>query len=173
MLFDIENHFVVGYGLDYMERYRGLPGINILEERPMKQILFAVALLLAAPLLPAPSKPILNRSSIKRRSPGKSRRRPIKIDNDYQGKDLVIVMVMKGAVFTVADLMRAIEVPADLEFVQCKSYHGTERGNLTSLVWMRLQLKGRDVLIVDDIFDSGQTMSSSAGCCSRQGAPFR
>jgi hypoxanthine phosphoribosyltransferase len=84
------------------------------------------------------------------------------IDQEYSGKDLVILMVLKGSICLVADLIRAIQIPFDIEAVQCKSYGsgGTKRGALQILGLDPLQLQGRDILIVDDIFDSGNTLSS-------------
>lgn len=82
------------------------------------------------------------------------------IDREYARGDLVIVMVLKGAVCLAADLIRAIQVPCDLQSVQCSSYgaRGTERGELEIYGLERLQVTGRDVLILDDIFDSGETL---------------
>ena len=88
----------------------------------------------------------------------------LEIDREYAGKDLVILMVLKGAVCLVADLIRAIKVPCDIEVVQCASYgeKGSKRGSLQIMGLDRLNLQDRDVLIVDDIFDSGNTMASLA-----------
>ena len=71
-------------------------------------------------------------------------------------------MVLKGALCLVADLIRAIEVPCDIEVVQCASYgeKGTSRGSLQIFGLEQLNLYDRDVLIVDDIFDSGNTLAS-------------
>ncbi|MBF8262640.1 MAG: hpt [Parachlamydiales bacterium] len=82
------------------------------------------------------------------------------IDREYQGKDLVILMVLKGAICLAADLIRAIQIACDIEVVQCKSYGsgGTRRKALQILGLEPLELQGRDVLIVDDIFDSGHTL---------------
>lgn len=82
------------------------------------------------------------------------------IGRDYKGKDLVIVMVLKGAICLVADLIREIDLPLDLQTIQCSSYGvgGTVRGELAVIGADRLQIHNRDVLIVDDIFDSGHTM---------------
>lgn len=84
------------------------------------------------------------------------------IARDYEGKDLVIVMVLKGALCLVADLIREIDLPLDIQTVQCSSYgaRGTERGELTVIGADRLQIHNRDVLIVDDIFDTGHTMTT-------------
>lgn len=84
----------------------------------------------------------------------------VQIKTDYVGKDLVIVMVLKGALCFVADLIRELDLPLDVESVQCSSYgaRGTQRGELHVLGTDRLHIHNRDVLIVDDIFDSGHTM---------------
>ena len=84
------------------------------------------------------------------------------IDREYSGKDLVILMVLKGSICLVADLIRAIEIPCDIEVVQCKSYgkSGVHRGSLEIFGLDRLDCHDRDVLIVDDIFDSGNTLAS-------------
>lgn len=82
------------------------------------------------------------------------------IERDYKGKDLVIVMVLKGSLCLVADLIRELKLPLDLQTVQCSSYGsgGTKRGELAVFGLERLHIHNRDVLIVDDIFDSGHTM---------------
>ncbi|MBU6382872.1 MAG: hypoxanthine phosphoribosyltransferase [Verrucomicrobia bacterium] len=101
-------------------------------------------------------KSLLSREEIAEKVKGLSQQ----IERDYQGKDLVIVMVLKGALCLVADLIRELNLPLDVQTVQCSSYGagGTKRGALTVLGAERLKIHNRDVLIVDDIFDSGQTM---------------
>lgn len=85
-----------------------------------------------------------------------------KIEKDYEGKHLVIVMVLKGAICLVADMIREIDLPLDVETVQCSSYgsRGEVRGKLQVIGAEDLNVEGRDVLLVDDIFDSGQTMKT-------------
>jgi len=84
------------------------------------------------------------------------------IHRDYSGQDLVIVMVLKGALCVVADLIREIDLSFDVETVQCSSYglRGTERGELEVLGVNLLHIHNRDVLVVDDIYDSGHTMKA-------------
>lgn len=84
------------------------------------------------------------------------------IQEDYKDKDLVIVMVMKGAICLAADLIRELDLPLDLEYVRCSSYGagGIHRGELTVQGLDRLNLQDRDVLIVDDIFDTGHTLTT-------------
>jgi hypoxanthine phosphoribosyltransferase len=84
-----------------------------------------------------------------------------RLDSDYFGKELVIVMVMKGALCLVSDLIRNLHIPCAIEFIQASSYgmQGTKPGELFIYGIERLNLKGKHVLIVDDIFDTGKTLS--------------
>lgn len=82
------------------------------------------------------------------------------LKQDYAGKDLVIVMVLKGALCFVADLIRELDFSFAIETIQCSSYNGTQRGSLQVIGADRLSLHNRDVLLIDDIFDSGQTMTT-------------
>jgi hypoxanthine phosphoribosyltransferase len=83
------------------------------------------------------------------------------IDQDYQGKEIVLVMVMKGALCLTADLMRALTIPCSLEYVQASSYgqNGASSGDLKLRGIEDLSLKDRHAIIVDDIFDTGNTMT--------------
>jgi hypoxanthine phosphoribosyltransferase len=83
------------------------------------------------------------------------------VSRDYAGRDLFMMGVLKGAVFFVADLMRNIEVPCEVDFMAVSSY-----GSMTdSSGVVRIQkdldssIEGKDVLIVEDIVDSGLTLN--------------
>jgi hypoxanthine phosphoribosyltransferase len=83
------------------------------------------------------------------------------VSRDYAGRDLFMMGVLKGAVFFVADLMRRIEVPCEVDFMAVSSY-----GSMTdSSGVVRIQkdldssIEGKDVLIVEDIVDSGLTLN--------------
>lgn len=93
------------------------------------------------------------------------------IDLAYQGKELVIVMIMKGSICFAADLIRSIHLPTTLEFIQCQSYGhgGMERGSLRILGEELLDLAGKEVLLIDDIFDSGITLGSVYDHLQRKG----
>ena len=82
------------------------------------------------------------------------------ISNDYRGKEITIVCVLKGAVVFLADLLRSLDVPTDLDFVQISSYgNGTESaGKVDFLQDPTINIEGSDVLVVDDIVDSGLTL---------------
>jgi hypoxanthine phosphoribosyltransferase len=83
------------------------------------------------------------------------------ISSDYAGKDLLLIGVLKGAVFFMADLMRSLTVPCEVDFMAISSY-GAETdssGVVRILKDLDIPLQGRDVLIVEDIIDSGLTLS--------------
>jgi hypoxanthine phosphoribosyltransferase len=82
------------------------------------------------------------------------------INADYAGRDLIMVGVLKGAVIFMADLMRALSVPCEVEFMAVSSY-GSETdssGVVRILKDLDTAIVGRDVLIVEDIIDSGLTL---------------
>ena len=77
----------------------------------------------------------------------------------YEGQALTIVGVLTGSVVLLADLIRLINLPLRVGVVQASSYRGgTTRGSLTINSELMLDIKGRDVLLVDDIFDTGHTL---------------
>lgn len=82
------------------------------------------------------------------------------IDREYADKPLTVVMVMKGAVCVTADLIRALHIPFKLDYLKASSYgyNGTQAGELTIIGFDKLDITDRDILIVDDIFESGNTM---------------
>ena len=83
------------------------------------------------------------------------------IDAEYAGQELTIIMVMKGAICITADLIRELKTPCDIEYVKASSYghRGTKRGELKITGIEDLDLTTRNVLVVDDIFDSGETLT--------------
>ena len=81
------------------------------------------------------------------------------ISNRFQGKELEIVCVLKGGVFFAADLVRALSVPCRMNFIKVKSYEGTcSTGDVKISFGDELELAGRNVLIVEDILDTGRTL---------------
>src|SRR5689334_19016346 len=83
------------------------------------------------------------------------------VSRDYQGKDLVLVGVLKGAVFFLSDLMRHLDVPCEVDFMAVASYGSATKssGVVRILKDLDAVIEGRDVLIVEDIVDSGLTLS--------------
>ena len=83
------------------------------------------------------------------------------IARDYEGKNLVLVSVLKGAVVFMADLMRAIDIPLTIDFMVVSSYHKTEStGTVKIIKDLDTDLTGKDILIVEDILDTGRTLAS-------------
>jgi hypoxanthine phosphoribosyltransferase len=82
------------------------------------------------------------------------------ISRDYEGRDLLLIGVLKGAVFFLADLMRHIEVPCEVDFMAVSSYGSSTdtSGVVRILKDLDAPLEGRHVLIVEDIVDSGLTL---------------
>ncbi len=84
----------------------------------------------------------------------------VEISRDYEGRDLVMVGVLKGAVMFIADLMRQLTVPCELDFMAVTSYGSStdSSGVVRILKDLDAPIEGRDVLIVEDIIDSGLTL---------------
>jgi hypoxanthine phosphoribosyltransferase len=83
------------------------------------------------------------------------------ISADYEGRSLLLVGVLKGAVFFLSDLMRHIDVPCEVDFMAVASYGSStdSSGVVRILKDLDASIEGRDVLIVEDIVDSGLTLS--------------
>ena len=82
------------------------------------------------------------------------------ISRDYAEKDLLLIGVLKGAVFFVSDLMRYLDIPVEVDFMAVASYGSATRssGVVRILKDLDAAIEGRDVLIVEDIVDSGLTL---------------
>jgi hypoxanthine phosphoribosyltransferase len=83
------------------------------------------------------------------------------ISADYCGKDLILLCIMKGSLVFTADLMRAITIPITLDFMQTSSYGSSSfsSGSIDIKYNPQEKIKNRHVLIVEDIIDSGNTLS--------------
>src|SRR5690242_4766247 len=83
------------------------------------------------------------------------------ISADYEGRDLLLVGVLKGAVFFMADLMRRLSVPCEIDFMAISSYGaGTDSSGVVRILKdLDINIEGRHVLVVEDIIDSGLTLS--------------
>ena len=83
------------------------------------------------------------------------------ISRDYQGKNLLMVSVLKGSVVFMSDLMRSITIPAQIDFMSVSSYgSGVKTSGVVKIIKdLDQQLEGKDLLIVEDILDSGMTLS--------------
>lgn len=86
------------------------------------------------------------------------------IERDFRGRDLVVVSLLNGTVMFLADLIRSLNLPLRLDFMGVSSYGiGTVSRELVFTKELRLEVRGRDVLLVDDILDTGKTLSCVLG----------
>lgn len=83
------------------------------------------------------------------------------ISKDYEGKNLFLVAVLKGSIIFMGDLMRAISIPLNIDFMSVSSYGGgTKSSGVVKIIKdLDHDLSGKDILIVEDILDSGMTLS--------------
>jgi len=84
------------------------------------------------------------------------------ISRDYAGKDLILVCVLKGGVLFLSDLVRAIRAPHAIDFMAISSYGGARTessGVVRILMDLNVSIEGRNVLIVEDIIDTGRTLT--------------
>ena len=106
--------------------------------------------------MPEELVPVLSRSEIAQKVKSLARQ----ISNDYAGKDLCIIGVLTGVFVFLADLVRELTIGVEIDFVRLASYgSGTvSSGNIQTTKEIELDVKDRDVLIIEDIVDSGLTV---------------
>ena len=81
------------------------------------------------------------------------------IDKDYGGKSIVAIFVLRGAIYFAVDLTKKMKTPIELDFVRTSSYIGTEStGKINLDLDVKEDLKDKDVLIIEDIIDTGYTL---------------
>lgn len=81
------------------------------------------------------------------------------IDNDYQGRNPILLIVLNGAFMFAADLVRKISIPIRMDFIKISSYNGTaSSGQMEEHFLWKSNLAGEHVIIVEDIVDSGHTL---------------
>lgn len=82
------------------------------------------------------------------------------ISNDYKDKDLLVVSLLRGSFIFTSDLVREVSIPVEVDFMTTASYGHDEvsSGNVEIIHDLRTKVEGREVLIVDDIMDSGHTL---------------
>ena len=114
-----------------------------------------------------PGQPYLSASRIRQRV----RTLAISIRRTYRQRPLTIVALLKGSVFFVVDLLRHLPPDTEVEFWSVSSYEGTQStGKIRGLKHCRGDFKGRDVLLIDDILDSGLTLDRTRRHAKRLGA---
>jgi len=110
----------------------------------------------AAELERAVTEVLIDRDALQRRI----RELGEEISSDYTGRDLLLVGVLKGAVFFMADLMRNLTIPCEIDFMAISSYGAQtdSSGVVRILKDLDINIEGRNVLVVEDIIDSGLTL---------------
>jgi hypoxanthine phosphoribosyltransferase len=96
------------------------------------------------------------------------------ITADYRGRDLTVVAVLNGSLIFAADLLRRVPLPLELKCVSVASYHGgTESSGTVTFDQLTLpDLRGRHVLVIDDILDTGRTLSAVCDKLQEKGKPL-
>lgn len=93
------------------------------------------------------------------------------INTDYAGKDVVLMIILKGSVIFAADLMRHLNLNVSLDFMQVSSYgSSTVSGELKILKDGQIDVNGKNVIIAEDIIDSGNTLNALAELLRERGA---
>jgi hypoxanthine phosphoribosyltransferase len=86
------------------------------------------------------------------------------IDADYAGRQPILVAVLNGAFLFAAELMKRLTVPCEITFIRLASYAGTQTtGHVREVLGLQEELKNRDVILVEDIVDTGHTMAQLLG----------
>lgn len=94
-----------------------------------------------------------------------------KINSDYANKELVFVVILNGSFMFASDLLKKIDVPCELTFVKYTSYIGVESsGKVNELIGFDRSIDGKDIIILEDIVDTGQTVEKVVSIVESKGA---
>jgi hypoxanthine phosphoribosyltransferase len=103
------------------------------------------------------AKPLIDAAAIQQRTTELA----AEISTDLAGRDVVVLPVLKGGIFFGADLARALTIPVQLDFIRARSYEGDQStGRVEFLIEPTVTLRGKTVLVVEDILDTGRTASA-------------
>ncbi|WP_316929846.1 phosphoribosyltransferase [Sphingobacterium sp. T2] len=92
------------------------------------------------------------------------------INMQYEKKNPVFVGVLNGCFMFMSDLMKEIHIPCEMSFVKLASYRGTAQGNIAQLLGVGVDLQGRDVIVVEDVIDSGNSIKYTIEALQKEGA---
>lgn len=93
------------------------------------------------------------------------------ITNDYKNKDLVLIGLLKGCIPFIADLAKNIDLPLEVQYMVASSYHGSTTSSEIQIKYdLEIPIAGREVLIVEDIIDTGQTIVTITELLKARGA---
>ena len=94
------------------------------------------------------------------------------VASDFAGRTITVIVIMDGALFFVADLLRAVDLPMEIVSMSASSYHGgTKTTGEVKLPWpLNLDLRGKHVLLLDDILDTGLTLGAVHDRLAEEGA---
>ena len=99
---------------------------------------------------------LINKSKLEKRIEEMARQ----IEKDYEGKDIVFIGILKGSIMFMAELAKNIKSNVEMDFMDVSSYEGTEStGNIKINKDIRNSIEGKDVIIVEDIIDTGRTLT--------------
>lgn len=100
---------------------------------------------------------LINKSKLEKRIEEMARQ----IEKDYEGKDIVFIGILKGSIMFMAELAKNIKNNVEMDFMDVSSYEGTEStGNVKINKDIRNSIEGKDVIIVEDIIDTGRTLTN-------------
>ncbi len=83
-----------------------------------------------------------------------------RINDEYQGKEVIFIAILNGAFMFAADLLKSITLPCEISFVKVSSYHGgmSTTGRVDELIGLNASIQGKEVIIIEDIVDTGITI---------------
>tara|TARA_R110002072_G_scaffold302709_3_gene487509 strand:+ start:773 stop:1303 length:531 start_codon:yes stop_codon:yes gene_type:complete len=92
------------------------------------------------------------------------------INTDYKNKEVIFIAVLNGSFMFASDLMKKVDLVSEISFIKMSSYHGTEStGRVDELIGLGNDLKDKDVIIVEDIIDSGITIDKIISLLEMEG----
>ena len=90
------------------------------------------------------------------------------IDKDYEGRDLIVLGILNGSFMFLSDLVKKMNIDPHISFVKLASYDGTSSGEMKSLIGLGESLEGKNILIVEDIVDTGNTLEHLLSVISQE-----